>query len=31
MRPEVTHYMVKATQELAELLGLSLKEVGIHA
>ena len=30
-RTEIVHYVITATKELAELLGIPLKEVGIDA
>lgn len=29
-RTDIVHYMISATKELSELLGIPLEEVGIH-
>lgn len=28
MRPEITHYLVKITEELADILGITLEQLG---
>ena len=29
-RTDIVHYMISATKELSELLGIPLEEIGIH-